>query len=151
MTEKSTEKAINFKVEEGEPSYIYIQYCIPMWYIYFTVVWIFMLLISQMSVSSELSISWIIVAFEAQFKDFHSLPLACLQRVALLQTSQYCLKTEVFIMLHFQSCSTHYTAALSISAFKVTTMENTSNFHYEKKPSCATTNLKLFAVSKDKS
>ena len=37
----------------------------------------------------------------------------------------------------------------STSAFKVATMKNTDDLHYERKPSRATTKSTLFAVSKD--
>ena len=37
----------------------------------------------------------------------------------------------------------------STSAIKIATMKNTDDFHYEGKPSCATTKSTLYAVSKD--
>ena len=49
----------------------------------------------------------------------------------------YCLKSEVSIILHCQLCSTHYTAVQiknclkSTSAIKVATMKNTDDFHYK--------------------
>ena len=64
-------------------------------------------------------------------------------------------ESEISIMLHCQLYSTHYTAleikycSKSTSAIKVATMINTDDFHYERKPSRATTKLTLFAVSKD--
>ena len=67
----------------------------------------------------------------------------------------YCLKSDVSIMLHCQLCSTCYTAlrikncSKITSAIKVATMKNTDDFHYERKPSCTTTKSTLFAVSKD--
>ena len=67
----------------------------------------------------------------------------------------YRLKSEVSITLHCRLCSTRYTAAQinncskSTSAVKVATMKNTDDFHYEGKPSHATTKSTLFAVSKD--
>ena len=67
----------------------------------------------------------------------------------------YCLKSEVSITLRGQLYSSHYTAvrikncSKSTSAIKVATMKNTDDFHYEGKPSCATTKSTLFAVSKD--
>ena len=70
-------------------------------------------------------------------------------------TSHYCLKNKVFITFHCQLCSTCYTAVRiknclkSTSAIKVVTMKNTDDFCYEGKPSCATTESTLFAVSKD--
>ena len=53
----------------------------------------------------------------------------------------YCLKSEVSIMLRCQLCSTHYTAVRtknclkSTSATKIATMKNTDNFRNEGKPS----------------
>ena len=67
----------------------------------------------------------------------------------------YHLKSEVSITLRCWLCSTHYTAVRikncfkNTSAIEVATMKNTDDFHYEGKPSHATTKLKLFAVSKD--
>ena len=67
----------------------------------------------------------------------------------------YCLKSEVSIMLHCWLCSIRYTAASiknywkSNSAIKIATLKNTDDFHYEGKPSRATTKLTLFTVSKD--
>ena len=65
------------------------------------------------------------------------------------------LKSEVSMMLFCQLCSTRYTAfqikncSKSTSAIKIATMKSMDNFHYEGKPSCATTKSTLFAVSKD--
>ena len=67
----------------------------------------------------------------------------------------YCLKSEVSIMLRCRLCSTHYTAVWiknclkSTSAFKLATMTNTDDFHYEGKPSRAIAKSTLFTVSKD--
>ena len=61
----------------------------------------------------------------------------------------YHLKSVVSITLHCLLCSTRYTAvriknrSKSTSAIKIAT---TDDFHYEGKPSCATTKLTLFAV-----
>ena len=57
--------------------------------------------------------------------------------------------------IHYASLSANYTAlqikncSKSTSAFKVATMKNMDDFCYGGKPSCATTKLTLFAVSKD--
>ena len=54
-----------------------------------------------------------------------------------------------------QLCSAHYTALQiknflkSTSAIKVATMKNTDDFHYDRKPSCATAKSTPFNVSKD--
>ena len=67
----------------------------------------------------------------------------------------YCLKSEVSIMLQCWLCSTHYTilriknCLKSTPAIKVATMKNMDKFHYEGKLSCATTKSTLFTVSKD--
>ena len=67
----------------------------------------------------------------------------------------YRLKSEVSITLRCRLCSTRYTAVRiknylkSTSAIKIATMKNTDDFHYEGKPSHATTKSTLFAVSKD--
>ena len=67
----------------------------------------------------------------------------------------YHLKSEVFITLRCWLCSTRYSAvrikncSKSTSANKIATMKNTDRFHYEGKPSCATTKSTLFVVSKD--
>ena len=67
----------------------------------------------------------------------------------------YHLKSEVSTTLCCWLCSTCYTAirikncSKSISAIKIATMKNTDDFCYKGKPSCATTKLTLFAVSKD--
>ena len=69
--------------------------------------------------------------------------------------ANYRLKSEVFIMLRCQLRSPRYTALRiknclkSTSAIKVATMQNADNFCYEGKPSCATTKLTPFALSKD--
>jgi len=66
----------------------------------------------------------------------------------------YHLKSEVPITLHFQLCSTYYTAVWidnslkSTSAIKVATMNTKDTFCYERKLSCATTKS-TFTVSKD--
>ena len=58
-------------------------------------------------------------------------------------------------MLRCQLCSTHYkglrinNCSKCISAFKVATMKNMDDFHYEGKPSHATAKSIFFAVSKD--
>ena len=59
----------------------------------------------------------------------------------------YHLKSEISLTLHCQLCSTHYKSRTS--AIKVASMKNTDDFHYERKPSCATSISTLFAVSKD--
>ena len=67
----------------------------------------------------------------------------------------YHLKSEVSITLRCWLCSTRYTAVRikncfkNTSAIEVATMKNTDDFHYEGKPSRATTISTLFAVSKD--
>ena len=70
----------------------------------------------------------------------------------------YCMKSEVFITLHYQLCSTHYTAlqfkncSNSTPAIKVATMKNTDDFHYEGKPShtnAKSTHFTVTSVSKD--
>ena len=67
----------------------------------------------------------------------------------------YCLKSEVSIMLHCLLCSTRYTAvrikncSKSSSAIKIATTKNMDDIRYEGKPSHATTKSTLFAVSKD--
>ena len=67
----------------------------------------------------------------------------------------YHLKNEVSIMFRCRLCSTSYTAvrfkncSKSTSAIKIATMKNTDDFHFEGKPSRATTKSTLFAVSKD--
>ena len=67
----------------------------------------------------------------------------------------YHLKSEVSITLRCRLCSTCYIAvqikncSKSTSTIKIATMKNTDDFHYEGKPSHATTKLTLFAVSKD--
>ena len=67
----------------------------------------------------------------------------------------YRLKSEVSILLRCQLCSTCYTAiqikicSKSTPAIKVAIMKNTDNFHFEGKPTHATTKSTLFAVSKD--
>ena len=67
----------------------------------------------------------------------------------------YCLKSELSIMFHCRLCSTRYTvvgmknSSKSTSTIKIAGMKNTNNFHYEGKPSCATTKLTLFTVTKD--
>ena len=68
----------------------------------------------------------------------------------------YCLKSEVSIMLRCWLCSTRYTAVQIKNCLKSTstfitiaTMKNTDNFRYEGKPSCAIAKSTLFAVSKD--
>ena len=67
----------------------------------------------------------------------------------------YHLKSEVSIMLRCLLCSTRYTAvqinncSKSTSAIKIFTMKNMDDFHYEGKPSRATTKSTLFTVSKD--
>ena len=67
----------------------------------------------------------------------------------------YHLKSEVSITLHCRLCPTGYTAGRiknylkSTSAIKVATMKNMDDFCYKGKPSHSTTNLTLFAVSKD--
>ena len=64
-------------------------------------------------------------------------------------------ESEVSNTLRFWLCSTQYTAVRikncmkSTSANKIATMKNTDGFHYEEKPSCVTTKLTLFTVSKD--
>ena len=64
------------------------------------------------------------------------------------------LKSEVFITLRCQLCSTCYTAvrikncSKSTSAIKITTVKNMDNFHYKGKPSYATAKSTPFAVSK---
>ena len=65
------------------------------------------------------------------------------------------LKSEVSNTLHCWLCSTRYTAIRiknclkSTSAIKITTMKNTDGFHFEGKPSRATTKSTPFTVSKD--
>ena len=64
----------------------------------------------------------------------------------------YRLKSEVSITPCCWLCSTRYTAVRikkSTSTFKIPTMKNTDDFHYEGKPSCAIAKSTLFAVSKD--
>ena len=67
----------------------------------------------------------------------------------------YCLKSEVSIMLRCRLCSTCYTAVRiknclkNTSAIKTATMKNTDNFHYEGKSSHVTTKSTPFTVSKD--
>ena len=67
----------------------------------------------------------------------------------------YCLKSEVSITLCCRLCSTCYTAVRinnclkSTPAIKIATMKNMDDFHYEGKPSHATTKSTPFAVSKD--
>ena len=69
--------------------------------------------------------------------------------------TNYCLKTEVSIMLHCQLCSTSYTAvqikncSKSTSVIKVVTIKNMDDSHCKGKPSHATAKSILFAVSKD--
>ena len=69
--------------------------------------------------------------------------------------TNYCLKSEVSIMLRYQLCSTRYTAlrkknfSKNTYAVKVPTMKNADDFYYEGKPSRATAKSALFAVSKD--
>ena len=59
------------------------------------------------------------------------------------------------IMLCCLLCLTHYTTlqikncSKSTSEIKIATTKHTDNFHYEGKPSCATTKSTLFTVSKD--
>ena len=67
----------------------------------------------------------------------------------------YCLKSEVSVMLRCRLCSTHYTAERikncfkSTSAIKIATMKNTDDFRFEGKPSRARTKSTPFPVSKD--
>ena len=69
--------------------------------------------------------------------------------------TNYRLKSETSITLHYWLCSTRYIAvqirncSKSTSAIKTATMKNTDDFHYEGKPSHATTKLTFFSVSKD--
>ena len=62
---------------------------------------------------------------------------------------------EVYITFRCWLCSTRHTAvriksySKSTSAIEVATMKNTDDFHYEGKPSCATTKSTLFAANKD--
>ena len=69
--------------------------------------------------------------------------------------TNYCLKSEVSIMLRCRLFSTSYTAlqikncSRSISAIKVATMKTTDNFCYNGKPSHATAKSTCFALSKD--
>jgi len=64
------------------------------------------------------------------------------------------MKSEVFEILRFQPCSTHYTVAkinncLKIFfVIKVTTMKNTDNFCCERKQSFATTKSTLLLSAK---
>ena len=74
---------------------------------------------------------------------------------AHLSYINYHLKSEVSIILCCRLCSTHYIAVQiknclkSTSTIKVATMKNTDDFHYEERPSHATANSTLLAVSKD--
>ena len=67
----------------------------------------------------------------------------------------YHLKSELSIMLRCWLCSTSYTAvriknrSKSTPANKIATITNMDDFRYGGKPSCATTKLTLFTVSKD--
>jgi len=51
----------------------------------------------------------------------------------------------VSVILHFQS---HHTAVCCLKYY-ITSMKNTDDFCYERKPTCATTKSILLAVSKD--
>ena len=66
----------------------------------------------------------------------------------------YRLKSEVSITLRCWLCSTRYTAVRikncfkNTSAIEVATMKNMDDFHYEGKPSPATTKSTLFTAAK---
>ena len=91
------------------------------------------------------------------FKKYLCNPRIPKQRNGAMHPSyiNYCLKNEVSITLLCWLCSTCCTAVQiknclkSTSAIKIATMKNMDNFCYGGKPSCATTKLTLFAVSKD--
>ena len=54
-----------------------------------------------------------------------------------------------FVVGYVQPVTQQYKSKTKTSAIEVATMKNTDNFHYEGKPSRATTKSTLFAVSKD--
>ena len=66
-----------------------------------------------------------------------------------------CAPVEESITLRCRLFSTCFTAVQiknclkTTSAIKVATIKNTNDFRYKGKPSCTTTKLTLFAVSKD--
>ena len=91
------------------------------------------------------------------FEYHHYNPYISKERNGAVRPSyiNYHLKSEVSVMLRCWLCSTHHTAVQiksclkTTSAIKIVTMKSMDNFHYEGKPSHATVESALFAVSKN--